>query len=95
MTTTIDSLRDGSWTRAGFFARFLGALQYFRLALLPFRHLSFLQRVAMSLSLVNVAGCNGIARVACIQGVHRLISIGMVTYGAVVFGIFSSAVITA
>jgi hypothetical protein len=89
MTTTIDFLQDGSWIRDGSFARFLGALFYFRLVSLLFRRLSSLQRMAMSSFPASVMADDGSGgRVTCIQGVLHLIYISLVTYGAPFLEIF-------
>jgi hypothetical protein len=54
LITTIDSLRVGSWTKDGFFARLRGVLLFFRLVSYLSRHWYSHQKMAMSLFQVSV-----------------------------------------
>jgi hypothetical protein len=58
LTTTINSLRGGNWTKDGFFALFLGAFLCYRLGALRSRLSSSLQRMAMNSFQVNAMGDN-------------------------------------
>ena len=93
----IDFSMDGSWTRDGFFARFLGALLCFLLVLLLSRHMYFRQKTAMSSFPVSVVSDNRRELRALKESFisFPLISIGLATYGATASGGLWSAVITA